>query len=614
MRYFLTITLLFLGICSKITIIIDTFAQILQIHFMIGKTFLTRFLACCCLSVTFPLWLMAKTVKVEQWRMEELSFPSSTNYASQGADEVMMDVLFTHKASGTTLSRPAFWDGENLFLVRFAPTLTGIWEWKTVCQEDATLNGLVGTIKCIPYRGSLDIYRHGFLRSYENCKYLMYNDGTPFFYLGDTHWGMFREELDRPGPHAGTSGAESHFCYIVDRRVEQGFTVYQSEPIEARFNLEDGRVNSKDIEGFREADRYFRYIADAGLVHANAQFFFAASMCQRRVLDIYDDKTIDRISRYWVARFGAWPVLWTMAQEVDNDFYAERGDNKEFWARTNPWVKVAEAMHRHDAYSHPLSAHQENTSFTTVTGAGTGSLTSDEGRSAFCDEETARQAGHSWWAVQWGPDLNWSVNPQLVLDYWCTNRPAILYESRYCGLWTMDFGARAEGWIAFLSGFLGYGYGAIDMWLYLSTYDIDTTSFDGRESITPEDKARFWSEAIECPSAHQMRYLRSFMEGFDWWNLRPVLHGDPMLRFQEPTEVAACTDKRIVLYLFGVDESERTEGELLQLTPQQEVKLFWYNPRNGEQSTVQKLKATAEGTLSLPQRPDNEDWVLCIEK
>lgn len=581
---------------------------------MARNDLLFRIITLFVLSAVFPLWLVAKEIKVEQWRMHELHFQSSTNYAPQGADEVMMDVLFTHIPSGTTLSRPAFWDGGNLFLVRFAPTLTGTWKWHTTCPQDDKLDGLSGTLRCIPYSGSLDIYRHGFLRSCDNCKYLMYADGTPFFYLGDTHWGMFTEEFDEPGPHAGSSGAASHFCYIVDRRAEQGFTVYQSEPIGARFHVEDGHVDEKDIEGFRDADRYFRHIADAGLVHANAQFFFASTLCNPKVLEIFNEKTIERLSRYWVARFGAWPVLWTLAQEIDNDFYHERGDNKIFDAAHNPWVRIAEALHRYDAYSHPLSGHQENAWHTTVTGAGTGSLVSDGGASAFRDEETARRTGHNWWAVQWSPDLNGQVNPLLILDYWCTNRPAILYESRYCGLWTKDFGARAEGWIGFLSGFLGYGYGAIDMWLYKSTYDIDSTSGDGRESITPEDKARPWSEAIEYPSAHQLRYLRSFMESFDWWNLRPILPGDPALRFQEEAEVAARTDRRILIYLFGNEAPQKEEGTLLQLTPRQEVKLFWFNPRNGEQSAIQQLHATEEGTLSLPPRPDNEDWVLCVEK
>ena len=147
---------------------------------------------------------------------------------------------------------------------------------------------------------------------------MTYADGTPFFYLGDTHWGLYLEEYDQPGPHAGNTGATSHFKYLVDRRVEQGFTVCQSEPIGAKFNLADGRVDQKDIDGLRQADKYYQYIADKGLVHANAEFFFSSSMSAKLASD---DAALAVLSRYWVARFGAYPVMWTLAQEIDNDFY-----------------------------------------------------------------------------------------------------------------------------------------------------------------------------------------------------------------------------------------------------------------------------------------------------
>lgn len=122
------------------------------------------------------------------------------------------------------------------------------------------------------------MYRHGFVKSVPGKKYLVYADGTPFFYLGDTHWGMYTEEFDSPGPHAGETGAESHFKYIVDRRAEQGFTVYQSEPIGAAFKISDGHVDADDIAGFQLADKYYQYIAEKGLTHANAEFFFSSNM------------------------------------------------------------------------------------------------------------------------------------------------------------------------------------------------------------------------------------------------------------------------------------------------------------------------------------------------
>ena len=547
---------------------------------------------------------------VRTWRMAELRFESSTDYSSKGADSVWMDVVFTHPRTGESLTRPAFWDGGNVFLVRFAPTRKGRWIYTSSCTEDKSLDGLKGSLSCRKYRGSLDIYRHGFVKAGPGLKHFTYADGTPFFYLGDTHWGMYTEEIDEPGPNAGSTGAASHFKYIVDRRVDQGFTVYQSEPIGAAFNLVDGKVDQDDIRGFRLADRYYEYIADAGLVHANAEFFFAGSMGASLAAD---DTALENLSRYWVARFGAFPVMWTLAQEIDNDFYHENGHQRVYDFTDNPWIKVAEYIHRHDAYSHPLSGHQENAWHTTVTGRGTGAEGRDTGgASVFASEEVARRSGHNWWAAQWSPSLIEPVDPGLVRDYFESSRPAVNYEGRYRGLWTMDFGSRAQGWIAFLSGFCGYGYGAIDIWLYKSTYDTGSDSFDGVDSIKVADKLKPWSEALEYPSALQMRHLRSFLESFDWWNLVPVLSDEKGFEAGEGVAYACAGTSEIrVLYFFS--DSDRT-GTITDLQPNTSMILYWYNPRTGEYGPELQMISGADGRLALPRKPDREDWVLMARK
>ncbi len=58
-------------------------------------------------------------------------------------------------------------------------------------------------------------FSHGRLKVSENRRFLIHEDGTPFFYLGDTAWELFhrlnREEADR---------------YLENRR-QKGFTVIQ---------------------------------------------------------------------------------------------------------------------------------------------------------------------------------------------------------------------------------------------------------------------------------------------------------------------------------------------------------------------------------------------------
>ena len=533
------------------------------------------------------------------WRVSEWTFVADRDYSAGGGDAVELDMTFTHAESGRTLVRPGFWDGGRDFRVRFAPTALGRWTWKVACPGDRALDGTTGTFAAEPYAGELAIYRHGFVRAEPGKKHFTYADGTPFFYLGDTHWGMYTEEFSEPGPHAGQSGADSHFKYIVRRRAEQGFTVYQSEPIRAPFDVRDGKVDAADIPGFRIADDYYRTIADAGLVHANAEFFFASEMTPEFAGDA---AAIDRLCRYWNARFGAYPVLWTLAQEIDNDFYADRKAKHNFYSVTNnPWVKVAESLHRHDAYAHPLSGHQKNTGATTVT------------NSVFADAAVAKRTGHSWWAAQWSPAFVGRVDHKVTREYWASDRLAVNYEGRYCYLWTKDFGARAQGWLAFLNGFRGYGYGAIDQWLYLSAYDVKKDSHDGFEKISKEDKQVSWSQSIEFPSATEVGLMRTFLEKLPWWELEPDLGTG---KFYAPAykAVGSVASKGGELYVGYFSGTNVYTGKLKGATVNRVYAASWFNPRTGEAVDSSDILANWSGELALPEKPDALDWVLTVTR
>ena len=565
----------------------------------------------------------------ETWVATEINFESQKEYNYRKAEplDVIMDVVFTNRNTGTSLTIPTFWSDDVTFSVRFAPTEYGIWDYKTVCETDDSLNGLTGTVGANAYKGDLDIYKHGFVTT-NGSKYFVYADGTPFFYLGDTHWNMFAEEFDKPGTHAGDTGASSHFKYIVDKRVSQGFTVYQSEPIGAPFSLNNG-FQYTDLRGFREADGYFQYIAEKGLVHANAQFFFASDMSEKLA---EDDAYLEQIARYWVARWGAYPVIWTLAQEIDNDYYFERG-NHPFWNyQNNPWIKVAEYIHKYDAYNHPLSGHQESTVATTITGAGTGSNTSGGGISVFFSNDVSQRAGHNWWAAQWKPSLIDQTSNDIAIakDYWASPKVAINYESRYCYLWTKNFGARAQGWISYLNGLYGYGYGAIDMWYYNSTYDTDTETNDGIETVTIADKKTKWSTAIEFESGYQVGYMKQFFSSLNWWKLIPDFNdevsfnpdkGSPAENGKYPSKAlyTCATDGNDTYVVYFYNQTTRT-GTLGNMDGNAVYTLQWFNPRTNQYIAIsQGIKANTTDkngapSYRLPDKPDTEDWVLLATK
>ncbi len=537
---------------------------------------------------------------VKTYLASEIELTSAKIY-SNPFEDVDVDVVFS--LNGKEMVWPAFWDGGNTWRVRFSLPEAGVWTY-TVKSTDNDNKGfsLNGTIECVKYDGELDIYKRGFLKTEPNIRYFMYADGTPFFYLGDTHWNFAVEEFDEPGEHAGELQCESHFKYIVDRRWEQGFNVYQSEPIDAKYDLSEGLFES-DIEGFKDLDRRFKYIAEKGFVHANAQLKFPSMLIW---LKRWQDKEyLERLGRYWAARYAAYPCLWTLGQEVDNDFYFTRGDQRKFQKEDNPFKDIARGLYKNDPHKHPLTAHMEFFNLDSNPGADGTSVS----KSAFRETE-----GHTWYGYQWSRGLDRPLDYSFGKDGWLNGqgKVCILYESRYEGLWTKSLGARSEGWIAYLNGLYGYGYGAIDIWLYKSTYDVDRETNDGVDIVTPEDKKTPWSVAIEYDTVKHLKYMRDFFESLEWWRLIPRFDSPAFFTAEKENFYSIATDEKntIVVYFFNVGHET---GALKNLDMCQ-YSYQWFNPRTNEYSEERTFYPDAHRTYRVENKPDKMDMVLLVKK
>ena len=523
---------------------------------------------------------------------------------------VEVDLLLTNGITSYTI--PAFWDGNSSWRARFVCPTEGEWTYTTVCSDatDEGLHGVTNTLTCTKYSGDLEIYKRGFVKTEPNVKHFMYADGTPFFYLGDTHWSLGSEPLEMVQT-------------VVDTRVSQGYTVFQSEPLGVSFNFKDG-ISGSDIDGLRKFDSAFKIIADAGMVHANAQFFFPSTMNefvtkyggysdtvldtveyggeQITVYEIADSvkEALEKISRYWVARYSAYPVMWTLGQEVDNDFYWNNDSTPHWNYINNPYKYVAEYVNKYDPYKSPLSGHQEGHSSTAAS------------NSAFRDVEA-----HTWYASQWKPafkDYN-STAINTAKDYWNNGqgKPVVNYEGRYCYLWTKNFGARAQGWMSFLSGMFGHGYGAQDTWCYLSTYSENENTDDGVDIVTKEEKQSMtWKDALEFESGIQMGYMRSFFEDTvgDWWNLIPRFNDTQYLTRESRSYAYIASNKdntKIVTYYYNFSDTSLAQnvnssaggtrtGTYGKLLPNTKYNYKWFNPITGEFTGEGTFTSSSTGT------------------
>lgn len=567
-----------------------------------------------------------QTLEAETWVAQEISFVSDKTYADPFND---VDVELHLWGNGRLYKIPAFWDGSNTWKVRFVCPSASTWYYKTVCTdgENTSLDGRTGKVICSEYSGEYDIYKHGFVTTNAGKKYFTYDDGTPFFYLGDTHWSLGGETVDMVKT-------------ICKKRYAQGFTVIQSEPIDEKFDFSDG-ITEADMQGLHSYDEKFAVIAENGLTHANAQFFFPYSMEllinnfggteENGEMSNEVKAYLEKISRYWVARYSAYPVMWTLGQEIDNDFYGSDTNHPAWNYKNNPYKLVAEYIAKYDAYDHPLSAHQEHSGATAAYGNGNG--TSDKCKiynkealpSVFRDVKE-----HNFYAAQWSPSKTEQTDFCVEKDYWYNSqgKPVINYEGQYCYLWTKNFGSRMQGWTAYLNGMYGYGWGGHDTWSYLNIYDEENDSSDGVDTITSEEKINAtWQDSLEYESSYQVGYMREFLEQSEWYNLIPRFNNRAYFVPANNvyyTYASNESNTEIVLYFYSfTDESVAQKantkfyggiktGTIGNLIPDRSYTYQWFDPISGEYSEEYKFTATRLGTYYIGDKPKATDMVLLV--
>lgn len=534
---------------------------------------------------TLNFGLMAQNFTVEQWRVVEISLTSSVTYTDPFND-VDVSATFT-EPGGTTIVRPAFWDGGTIWRIRFAPTKTGSWTMTTASSitSNTGLHNVTRTIQCNTYTGNLDIYKKGFLKADASGRYFVFNEGTPFFYLGDTHWIFTHERFST----SNVSGVASQFKYTVDKRVSQGFSVYQSEAIqishggthtgadeEAHCDFTDG-LSAADLPGFANMDRKFQYVADNGLVHANSSICWASEPLDYS----YPDAYMYKLSKYWVARYGAYPVLWTIAQEIDKNFYGAYNSTT-----LSKWYAVGQAIADNDSYQHPLSAHMENTGSTVATTSSWGS-----------------KSYHKWWAVQWQGD---QTDVATAKNFWNNTpaKPSILYEPPYENLWTDAKGSRGAGYKAFQNGMYGYGYGANGIW-----NDLYTRVDNGTAYLQPQSYTN-WYDGANLPAAAQLTYLKNFYNSLEWWKLIPRFDDGSWSSFTDVSKSLLSTDaqKTFVVYFFGSGTATGTLKNMLNAT----YNAKWFDPQTGTYVNIGDINVSG-GQWTIPDRPNSNDWVLLIK-
>jgi hypothetical protein len=414
-------------------------------------------------------------------------------------------------------------------------------------------------------------------------RFLVWENGAPFFWLGDTLWELFHR--------ATFEDAEG---YLENRRRKR-FTVIQAVVL-AEFDglntpnaygdrpLIDNDPLKPNEAYFRHVDRVIELAGQKGLIvgllptwgdkvellaHGQGPVIFNPSNARR-----YGE---------WIGRRyrKLWNIVW-----INGGDRSGGGANHPIWDALGRGIKSVDP-------NHLMTFHPP--------GGGDGHSSSEWFHQSDWLDFNMAQSGH---------ERKHLPNYHLVHhDYQLTPaKPCLDGEPRYedHGVnwrpdpfgWFDDYDARQAGYWALFAGAFGHTYGCHPVWQMCSPR-YEPVSF----------ARRVWQEALDLPGAFQMTHVRNLMES------RPMLTRIP----DQSLVVDVRSGMDHVRATRGVDHAMiyLPTGGTVRLRPAalsgQQLRAWWFDPRTGTAAGSHLIEKTPEMERSAPSAGPGQDWVLVLD-
>ena len=507
------------------------------------------------------------------WQRWEHALISTRRYANPYAD-VTLRVIYTGPV-GRTLRGYGFWDGGDTFRIRCAFPAPGTWRWETECSDAANtgLHEQHGTVEVVPYPGGGRLYRRGFLKVSENRRYLTYGDGTPFLWMGDTAWA---------GPMRASD--EEWETYLADRAAKH-FTLIQVAPASRWAGDRD-----------RNGERPFM---DDACTQWNPAYWQSFERKIQRAneagLVVLLVGLMEPVQRYPEPDQACLFARNIVARLFGNFVIFSPSFDSKFMPLANEVGRAArEVTTVHLITQHPGTPwNQPTPTFS--------DQYYDEPYLDIASVQTGHNGGHLDWcahhAIEW----------VLHLYRHEPHKPVINLEAMYDaggekGWRAVD--ARSLAWRTWLSGGMGYTYGAGDV-----PPKVPQGSGAVWKWVTDAEKYDYWKKAIQWDSACQMQYLHDFLAAIEWWRLEPA---HELIRNQ-PQDVT----RRMVLAKTAAGDlavAYLPNNEAIEI----DVSAFgaplrgrWFDPIQGGYTRIpDRIDNKGPRRLSPPAKGD---WVLLLE-
>ena len=426
-------------------------------------------------------------------------------------------------------------------------------------------------------------WKHGRLQVTKDGHYLQYNDGTPFFWLGDTGWELFhrlkKEEIEK----------------YLENRKQKGFNVIQSVILAEFDGLKKpnqyGDVPLIGLDPTKPNEKYFELV-DWTVKEAMKKNMFMG------LLPTWGDKVI----KMW----GQGPIIFTESnayiygkwlgiryKDFPNIIWILGGDRppvNDSSDKKNIWRSMAKGILEGTNKKAIVTYHPSGESSSTK----------------FWPNESwlniqMLQSGH---AKKDNPVWEWIKRDREVVPV----KPVLDGEPNYedhpinwdkKNGYFRDYDVRRQTYRSVFSGACGVTYGNQAMWQFYSERE-EPVAF-------PE---RTWIETLDRPGAFQVGYLKKLIESRSVIDRIPdqsIIVGGQGEKMEYAT---AFRGKKYCMIYFPTSKSLTLN---LSFLPANRIRVWWFDPKSGEAAEPMTFQKLSTMSFTPPSAQNQTDWVLIID-
>lgn len=489
--------------------------------------------------------------KIEQYHPTDLKFVAKDIEGNPFMVDFSAELI---GPENRTLKVPGFFNGNNTWVIRFAPPSPGEWSYRTA-SSNPLLNGKTGSLEAVP-NASPTV--HGRLRVDPQRKHhFIYEDGSRYFLMGfecDWIWALDADDEGIP-----------NIRRFLDLLAERGFNhivtnIYAHDCGWSKGKSSDwdygppsiypwGGTNEQpdhstmSVDFWKHYDRVVDYMFQKGIV-AHIMLRVYNKMVRWPANGSPQD---DLYYRYAVARYAAYPnLVWDFSKEAHNEKDAKYK------------LSVINKIKDWDPYDNLITVHDDNGNY-------------DNGNYNILDFRSDQQ--HSKWGEVILEQRNARAWPILNIEYGYERGVENLPTYRVKQDWQEVLRRTWE--ICCAGGYAAY---------YYSNTSWDLVKWDP-----------------EPPGWKRYRILRDFFEGTRWWGAEP----HPELVLGGRAWCLADPGREYIVF------AARGGNVMLRLVEKKTFTVTRLDPHSGEKSALDELPG-GDCTIELPA--DQPSVLLILAK